>query len=172
VVTQLASAEVNYVAANIVETMTVCPVKNQRFNKKVFDVNNILDIQVIFEEQGVGQKCIDSAPEDLIECLQDGPNVDDPITGSSLDVQSGCCTKKCADGIKKAKASGCLAKHVKAVCAKQAYVNKFGGLLNLYKRCADYSSSCPGMKLPPGVAPAKTAAAAGAAATAKLRQRP
>ena len=67
-------------------------------------VNNILDIQMVFEEQGVGQKCIDSAPEHLIECVQDGPNVDDPMAGSSLDVQTGCCTKKCADGIKKVKA--------------------------------------------------------------------
>jgi len=160
VVLQLASAEVKYVAVNIVETMAVCPVKSQRWDRKVFDVNNILDMTAVLEEQGVSKVCQDSAQTDLIECVQDGPNVDDPMTGSSLDVMSGCCSKKCADGIKKAKASGCLAEYVKAVCAKQATVDKFGaGLLNLGTRCADYASTCPGMKLPPGVAPPKTATA-------------
>ena len=69
-------------------------------------MNNIFEMQAVLEEQGVSKKCVDSAMNDMIECVQDGTtNADDPTAGSSLDIQSGCCTKKCADGINKVKHS-------------------------------------------------------------------
>jgi len=154
-----------FVAANVVADINKCPIKNVLFNKKVFDVTEMAGMLDILQKAGVSETCQNEAAS-LGSCAADGGNNPDL---SSLAVQTGCCSKDCADGIKAAVKSGCQDQYIKAICSKQEYIDKYGvGLISLGLRCVNYTSSCPGMKMPPalaglgGVAGMKNATAANA----------
>eukprot|EP00882_Tetradesmus_deserticola_P002988 GHRQ01003172.1.p1 GENE.GHRQ01003172.1~~GHRQ01003172.1.p1 ORF type:complete len:221 (+),score=53.56 GHRQ01003172.1:228-890(+) len=142
----------------IVEDLAKCPVKNVPFDKKDFDVTQLVSLANVLEASNATQKCKDEATEKLISCYVDSD------TMSSLAIMTGCCSKACATALEDSVKSGCFAQYVEIICQDPESRSMELGLSHTAKRCANYEAECsaPPAKAANTTVPAKTADATAA----------